>query len=83
MKTATDDACDHGVNYDHDCPECDALIELARADGAETPREVGIWERAYDRATARAHTAADEFAAEYGHAHPWVAKIRALGDDHA
>lgn len=58
------DVCEHGIDYDTDCQECDAVGLLAAADGAVTPNEIGIWCRGYKRnqraAVAAALTELDE-----------------------
>lgn len=40
---ATEDVCDHGVSYDHECPTCEHEIAEAKAAGALTPHEIGLY----------------------------------------
>lgn len=39
----TDDKCEHGADYDAECPPCETEIAQAKAAGALTPHEIGLY----------------------------------------
>lgn len=59
MSKPSGDQCEHGVDYDAECATCEHEIAEAKAAGALTPHEIGLYWKGAD--AARAEVAEAEF----------------------
>ena len=49
----TNDQCEHGVDYDGECATCESEIAEAKAAGALTPNEIGLYWKGAEAASAQ------------------------------